>query len=155
VRVLDRVVHVGKAQRLHADHPDPGLEALGRGRHAADQAAPAHRHDQGLELRHRLQHLQGHGALAGDDGRVVVGVDQRQLLALRQFHGVGAGFLQGVAMQHHLGAEQARAFHLHHGREARHDDHGPQAQPLRVVGHALGVVAGAHGDHAALALFVC
>ena len=36
----------------------PGLERLGRRRNAADQAAAADRHHQGVQLRHGLQHLQ-------------------------------------------------------------------------------------------------
>ena len=64
-----------------------------------------------------------------------------------------ARFVQGVAMQHDLGAKAARAFDLDARREARHHDHRAQAQALRVVGHALRVVARAHGDDAA-ALFL-
>ena len=56
-RVLDRVVHIGEAQGL-----DPitriRLELKRRRRDAADQAAAADRHDQGVQLRHGLQHLQ-------------------------------------------------------------------------------------------------
>jgi hypothetical protein len=62
---------------------------------------------------------------------------------------MGAGRIERVAVQHHLGAEAARAFDLHAGREARHHDQRAQAQPLRVIGHTLRMVAGRHGDHAA------
>ena len=51
-------------------------------------------------------------------------------------------------MQHHLGPEAACALHLDAGREQRHHDHRLHAQPLRVVGHALGMVARRHGHHA-------
>ena len=92
------------------------------------------------------------GALAGDDGLVVVGMDEDQLLLLGQLQRVAARLVQRVAVQHDFGAEAAGALHLHPGREARHHDHRAQAQPLRVVGHALRVVARAHGDHAARAV---
>jgi hypothetical protein len=59
--------------------------------------------------------------------------------------------VEGLAVQHHLGAEAARALDLHRGRELRHHDHRAQAQALRVVRHALRVVAGRGGDHAASA----
>ena len=55
---LHRVEHVGKAQRLHADDLDAGLERLGRHRDAGDQAAAADGHHQRVELRHGLQHLE-------------------------------------------------------------------------------------------------
>ena len=67
--------------------------------------------------------------------------------------GVLAGFFQRVAMQHHLGTKAACALHLYAGRKTRHHDHGAQSQPLRVVGHALRMVARAHGHHAVRALF--
>ena len=41
--------------------------------------------------------------------------------------------------------------HLHGRRVHGHDDGGGDRQPVGVIGHALGVVAGRHGDHAALA----
>ena len=64
-----------------------------------------------------------------------------QALRVRQHVGVGAGLFQRVAVQHDLGAKTPRALHFHAGREARHHDDGAQAQALRVVGHALRVVA--------------
>ncbi len=63
---------------------------------------------------------------------------------------MGARLVQRIAMQHNFGAEAAGALDLDARREARHDDDGAQPQPLGVVGHPLGVVARAHGNHAAL-----
>ena len=53
------------------------------------------------------------------------------------------------AAQHDGRPEGARALDLHRRREARHDDRRRNAEPLRVPGHALRVVAGRDGDHAA------
>ena len=55
-------------------------------------------------------------------------------------------------MQHNFGAKPARALDLDARREARHHDHRANPQALRMVGHALGVVARAHGNHAPGAL---
>ena len=79
-------------------------------------------------------------------------MDKGQLLRLCQLIGMGAGLGQRVAMQHHLGAKTPCALHLHARRKARHDDDGTQAQSLRVICHALRVIASAHRDHAVGAL---
>jgi hypothetical protein len=85
----------------------------------------------------------------GDHGFVVEGVDEAQALVGRHAQGFVTRFVKAVAVQHHLGAKAACAFHLHGGRGARHHDHRTQAQALRVVRHALRVVAGRSGDDAA------
>jgi hypothetical protein len=99
-----------------------------------------------------LQHLQPHGALARDDGVVVVGVHEAQVLRRGELEGVGARLVQRVAMQHHLGTEAACALHLHAGGEAWHHDHRAQAQALRVVGHALAPVLDLMCSHFVLTL---
>ncbi|MCY1365980.1 hypothetical protein D9M69_528560 [compost metagenome] len=72
---------------------------------------------------------------------------KHQAVARRQLARVGPGFVQRVAVQHHLGTKAACAFNFHARREARHHDHRTNAQALRVIRHALGMVAGAHGHH--------
>ena len=62
----------------------PGLRARAATRHAGDQAAAADRHHQRVEIGHRIEHLERHRALAGDDRFVVVGMDEGQPFALRQ-----------------------------------------------------------------------
>ena len=79
-------------------------------------------------------------------------MDESQTLGGGQLVSVLARGLQGVAVQHHLGTEAARALNLHAWGEARHDDHGANAQALRVVGQPLGMVARAHRHHALRAL---
>jgi hypothetical protein len=152
LRALHGVDHGRKALRLHAHHLDAQLERLGRRGHARDEAAAAHGEDEHVQPRLLAQHLQRQRALACGDGLVVVGVHEGQALLMGELVGMRACFLQRVAVQHHLGAEAARALHLHAGREARHDDHRAHAQALCVVGHALGMVARAHRHHAARAL---
>ena len=67
---------------------------------AGDHAAAADRHHQRVELRHVLQHLERDRALAGDDARIVVGMDEHQLVLGGQAMRLGAGLGQGVAVQH-------------------------------------------------------
>ena len=69
-----------------------------------------------------------------------------------QLQAEDARVVEGVAAQHHLGAEVARVLDLHRRGEARHDDRRRDAHPLGVIGHGLGVVAGRDGEHAAGAL---
>lgn len=56
-------------------------------------------------------------------------------------------------MQHDLGAMTPGALDLGERRLRRHHDGRPNTEPIGVVGHALRVITGGHGDHAALPLF--
>jgi hypothetical protein len=56
--------------------------------------------------------------------------------------------VEGLPVQQHLGTEAARALDLHRRGEFGHHDHGAQPKALRVMGQALGVVAGRGRDHA-------
>ncbi len=130
-----------------------GLIALRRRRDAGDQPAAADRDHQGVEGRLVLQHFQRDGALPGDDERIVVGMhpDEPLRLALRPRRGpaprsrvspssstqapcalVAATFTKGVVTGITMVAGNA--------------------EQRRVIGDRLGVVAGRHGDDAALAL---
>jgi hypothetical protein len=137
-----------EARGLHADDLQVRLDVPRRGGDAADQPAAAHRDHQRVQLRLRLQHLDGDRALAGDDQRVVERVHEGQALFLGHLERMFTRLVEGLAMQQHLGAESQRAFDLHGGRVQRHHDHRAHRQPLRMMRHALRVVAGRSGDHA-------
>src|SRR6185369_17422065 len=62
------------------------------------------------------------------------------------------GAVEVVALEDHLGAVPARLLDLHERRVARHHDGRGNSQALRVIGHALRVIARGAGDDAALAL---
>ena len=148
-RALDGVDHGREAAGLNTNDAQAGLDGARRRGDATDQATAAHGNDQGVQVGLLAQHLQCDGALAGDHGFVVEGVDEAQALVCRHQQGLLARFVKAVTVQHHFSAKAACAFHLHRGRGARHHDHRAQAQALRVVRHALRVVAGGRGDHAA------
>jgi hypothetical protein len=95
-------------------------------------------------------HLGRTGALTNAEPNRLRGlwaVDTLTGLTVGQVAGVGAGFVEGIAMQHDLGTETLRPLDLHARGEAGHHDHGPQTQTLGVVGHPLSMVARRHGHH--------
>ena len=55
----------------YANHADAGIEALDRDGDPRRQAAAAHRHENGLDLRALLDDLEADCALAGHDVRVI------------------------------------------------------------------------------------
>jgi hypothetical protein len=127
-------------------------QGLRRGGDARNEPAAADRHHQHVEVGHLLQHLEAHRALAGDHRGVVVGVDEGEAFARAERVRVLRGPGERVALEDHVGAVHLRALHLVVRGAARHHDHRAHAQARRVVGDALRVVAGAHGDDAAPAL---
>ena len=98
------------------------------------------------------EHLQRQGALAGDHQRVVVGVDEGEAPLTPMREREGSGLLDRLAREDHLGAVPAGVDHLHRRRVDGHHDGGGDAEKMRVIGDTLCVVAGRHGNHAALAL---
>ena len=152
VRPGDRVAH-GRIERgLDADdlhlrpHPARGDGVAG------DQPAAADGNDEHVEIADLLEHFERHGALSGDDGGIVIGVDQDERMVARHGGGAFLAFAQRFAVEHHLGAIGLGRLHLHEGRRHRHHDGGGNAETPGMVGHRLGVVAGRHGDDAAAAL---
>ena len=96
------------------------------------------------------QDLHADGALAGDDLRVVEGVDEGQAPLRHPLHGLGIGLIVGIPVQHGLGAEAAHRLDLDGRRGPRHDDGGLDPQSRRPHGHPLGMIAGRSGDDPAL-----
>ena len=147
------VHHRRKPGGLHANDFNIGLQCLGRRGHACNQAAAAHGNYQRVQIRHFIQHFQTHGALAGHNGFVVIRVNKNQPFTFGQHQRMGARLIQRIAMHHHFSAKAPRAFNFDARCKARHHHHGAQAQTLRVISHALCVVARAHCNHAALPFF--
>jgi hypothetical protein len=74
--------HGGVRFRLHADHPHMRREGARGDRHSGNEPVAADGRDDPVELRLRLDHFECHRAFSGDDGRIVIGVNESHL-ALR------------------------------------------------------------------------
>ena len=99
--------------RLDADHLDLRTQVLDVGGDAGDQSATAHRDEDRIEAAGLLaENLHGHGALAGDGVRIVVGMDEGVALLVDQLQRVGQRLGEGVAVQHRLGAMGAHRLDL-------------------------------------------
>ena len=138
---------------LHAHDPDIRAQRFQEGRHARDQPAAAHRHEDGVVLAGKLrQQLQAHRALPGDHVGVVVGMHEGHAALLLKQVGVGLGVAERVAVEHDLGAALAAGPDLDLGGGRGHHDQSVQPQLLGAEGHALRVVARRGGDDAAFPL---
>ena len=81
-------------------------------------------------------------------------MDEDELLRVGQALRLGRRLGQRVAVQDDLRAVRPRMRDLGVGREGRHDDGRRDAEPAGMIGNALCVVAGRHGDDAAPAFLV-
>ncbi len=129
-----------------------GARRLDRGADAADEAAAAHGHQHRVQVRHLLQQLEPDRALAGDDPRVVEGMDEDQPALGLDLAGAGVGLVEVLPVQDDLRAAAAGRRHLGQRRPLRHDDDGGDAELRRVERDAQAVVARAGRDDAAPAL---
>ena len=66
--------------------------------------------------------------------------------------GMALGFGELLTVQYHARAEQSGLLHFVEGRVDGHDDGRRNAEPRCVMGYALRMVTGRHGDHAAASL---
>ena len=138
-------------RRLRAEQFDAGLHFGRDQRHAANQAAAADRHDKRVKVRRVLQHLERRRSLPCNDLRVVVGMDDGQTFARRDLQRVVVALGEIGAMQDDPGAEMFGLPHFVERSLRRHHDGRRNAQTPRMVGDALGMVAGRGGDNAGLA----
>ena len=151
---------------LYADHVTAGGEGLaavaaGAGFHglvakrAASSYRPgahsdaAHRRHHGIQCRDLLEQLQRQRALAGDDTRVAVGMDQRCALLGHDALGGGGARRIAVGAQLHARPVAGHGGPLHRGGAARHHHRGRHAAGARRGRHRLAVVARRVGHHAA------
>ena len=125
-----------------------GVEGFDGQGDAGDESAAADGDDDGVDVLDLFDDLEAHGALSGDDVRVVVAVDVGQPQVGGHAHGVLARLAQIAAVDDDAGAELAARLHLHDGRHDRHHHRHRDAQLLAVVGQAQRVVAGRGRDHA-------
>ena len=149
----DGAGHGGGVFRLDADHLDLGPQELGVDRDAGREPAAADRHEDRLDRLGMLaQDFHADRALAGDDIRVVIGMDEGQTLLGFELAGMAVGLVEALAMQHDAPAEAAHRLNLDVRRGARHHDGRLDAELLCRQRHALRMIAGGGADHAALGL---
>lgn len=131
---------------LDAGDLDAGPPRVQGGGDAGEQAAAADAHEHVRQVRGVLGDLQADGALARGHEGIVEGVDEGQAL-LAQVLGFGEGFANVLA-QDDVSPVAARRVEVVGRRRGRHADGGTDAELLRCVGDALGVIAAADGDDA-------
>ena len=120
---------------------------------AGEQAAAAHRDDDGIEIWHLLDDFQSQRALTGDDGGIVVAVDVGQPAFFADAVRVRLRFGEIFSVQDDGRAELLAVADLDERRVFRHHDRRGNAKQLALIGEGLGVIAGGGRDDAALLLF--
>jgi hypothetical protein len=103
-------------------------------------------------MRDLLQDLDAERSLTRDDRQVVERVHEGEPLLPLQPAGLSVGLVVVGAVEHDPGAVAAGVGHLHDRGGLGHEDRRLHLEPARVIGDGLGVVAGAGGDEATLAL---
>ncbi len=91
-------------------------------------------------------------ANAGDEKRLVAGVDVAVAMLFREALGGAARVVVALALEDHLGAEVLHGFDLDRVGGGRRADDGADAEQPRRESDGLPVVAGRGGDNAAAAL---
>ena len=149
---LQRMEHRGEELDLDPDHLDPRLQGLGGERGAAHDAAAADRHDDGLELGIVVEHLEPDRALAGDDPVVVIGVNQHHPLVGDDLLGLDLAVGEMLAIKRDVGTMRPRPLDLVEGWSRASRWWPGCREPAGMPSDGLGMVAGRHGDDAAVAL---
>ncbi len=134
---------------MHPDNANSRVALFQRAGHAADQSPAADGHDDRLKALHLLQQLQTDGALAVDHGMVIERMQKRHSFQLADAERFVTGLIVVCAVQDHLGSKSTGGGDLHQGGHERHDNPRQHTTLGGMVGHGLGMIAGAGGDHSA------
>jgi len=143
----DGIAHSRGVFRLNADDPDIRTNSLNIGRDAGNQATTAYRNKNRFDVAITLaQNLGADGALAGNDVRVVKGVDKNEVLLRLEFGRPGERLVVIVSVQDNFATQYAHRVDFDAWRRHRHHDNGTHAAVLRREGDALRVIAGRAAD---------
>ena len=112
--------HGGVEFHLHPENWHAGAEFGGGDGRTCAQPAAADRDHQGFDGGRVFQHFKRGGALAGDHGSVVIGVDEDQALGRGERMSMGGGFGECGAMQHNPRPPGFRARYFGGRGEFRH-----------------------------------
>ena len=143
-----RVLPCRGALRNRTDYAHFRLECLDGERHAGTQATATERHDHVSDVRHVFEDLQTDGALAADDFVIVERRHVNHAFLVGELSSVGGGFVEHIAVQHHIGAVGLGGIDLQRRGDLRHADGGLRTTLTGRIGHALGMVACGCGDDA-------
>ncbi len=145
--------HGGDAGSLNPNDFDFGVGFLEGAGDAADQATAADGDENGFGEGVLAEDLEADGALAGDDIRVIEGVNEGEAFGGGAAFGLGEGFVETLAEEDDFAAEVFGGVDLGDGGMLGHVDDGADAEAGGVIGEALAVIAGRGADNAAGAFF--
>ncbi|HEY7794295.1 MAG TPA: hypothetical protein VIA10_09840 [Gaiellaceae bacterium] len=142
----------GRRLRLDADDLDVGSNPLGDDARSGRAAAAPDRDQDHVHLGQLLEQLERLGADAGDQVRLVPGVDVAVPVLARERLAVLTRLVEVPAVDDQLGAERRHRVQLHRVRVLRDADAGGDAEQPRRVGDGLPVVPRRRRDQAPPAL---
>ena len=142
----------GIVRGFHPDQADGRIDGFGCDSDTSHQTAAADGYDDRVDIRLCQHHFQADGALASNDVWIVIGMDLGETVTGNQIVGQANQIAKLRSCLDDGCAEALRASHFGERRAGGHGDGGRNAQAARVIGDALGMIAGGDGDHAAAAL---
>ena len=136
-------LHGGRFFGFHANQPDARMQVSADQGHAGRQTAAADRYEQVVDGCAGLpEQFQGDGRLAGNDIRVIVGVDEYPIFLLSQLQSALAGGVEIITMNDHGSAQFFHGVDLDVRRDRGHDNDRIDAEMACRQGNSLGVVTG-------------
>jgi len=144
--------HRGQPGRLHSVDFDLGIAFLDGAGDAGDQPAAADGHDYGLDIGKLLENFKTDGSLAGDDGIVIEGMDEDEVIVLCALQGGFVGSVVISAVKNDVGSIAPGSGDFGQGSGKWHVDARANTALPGMVGKALGVVSSRSGDDALGAL---
>jgi hypothetical protein len=132
----------------------PGLSAVSATAIPAMRSTASYRHNDNVQGRLGLQHLQRDRPLSRDDLLVVVGMNPGQAPLFCQPERMVFGFVEELAVEDDLRAIVGRMFDLDSWGVPRHHDDGRNPKALRVIGDTLRMIPGGCGDAAGATLHI-
>ena len=152
--MLDRAQHGGKALGLHSNNTYSRVALFQGAGHAADQPPATDGYDYCLQAMNLLEQFETDGPLTVDHRIVIERVQKRHAFQLAEPERFVTGLIVVCTVQDHIGSKSTGRRDLHQGGHERHDNSRQDTTLGGVVGHGLGVIARAGGDHAAPLLVI-
>ena len=149
-----RVLPRGAAFRDRTNHAHFRLERLDSKRHAGAKAATAQRHDHIGDVRHVVENLEANSTLTTQYLVIVKRRHVNHAFLVAQFLGAGCGFVEYLAVQHHICAVRLGGVNLQRRGDLRHADRCFCAAFASRICHTLRMISCRSGDNAASKLLI-